>query len=69
MINGAFRTGLKATSWDIKGMLKGIFQILHETPARREDYESVTGAKSYLLYFCATRWVESKQVADHAVEI
>ena len=69
VINGAFRTGAEATSWDIKGTLKGIFQILHESPARREDYESVTGAKSYPLYFCATRWVESKPVADRAVEI
>ena len=37
VINGAFHTGAEATSWDIKGTLKGTFQILHGSPARRED--------------------------------
>ena len=42
---------------------------LHESPARREDFESVTGINKYPLFFCSTRWVESKSVADHAIEI
>ena len=35
--------------------LHGAFYILHDAPARREDYKSVTGCSKYPLNFCATR--------------
>ena len=55
IIHGAFKSGAEMTNWNIKQVLKGAFQILHDTPARREDYESVTGSIIYPLFFCATR--------------
>ena len=33
----------------------GVYYVLHNSPARREDYESVTGSNSYPLSFCSTR--------------
>ena len=35
-------------------------------PARRDDYTSVTGSASFPHHFCATRWDESKGVAERA---
>ena len=55
VIHGAFKTGVEATNWNIKKFLRGAFYILHDSPARREDYESVTGCSKYPLNFCATR--------------
>ena len=68
-VHGALKTAVESTSLNIKQTLKGIWQILHESPARREVFVSVTGTNKYPLFFCSTRWVESKSVADHAIEI
>ena len=68
-VNGSVKVGFEKSSLKIKETLKGGFQILHHSPARREDFESITGSTKYLLYFCATRWVENKLVTDHMVEV
>ena len=57
VIHGAFKSGSEATNWNIKKVLRSAFLILHDSPARWEDYESVTGSKKYPLFFCATRFV------------
>ena len=57
LIHGAFKSEAEATNWNIKKVLQSAFQILHDSPARWEDYESVTGSKKYPLFFCATRFV------------
>ena len=66
IVNGAFQTGATATAWDLKKILKATWQILHDSPARRDDFVSETDADVYPLPFCGTRWVENKQVADGA---
>ena len=35
--------------------MEGPFQTLHDTPARREDYVSITESTKYPLFLCATR--------------
>ena len=54
-VHGAFKTAVESTSWEIKQTLNGMWQILHENRARREDFESVTGASRYPLFFCSAR--------------
>ena len=53
----------------IKETSKGGFQLLHNCPARCEDYESVSRSAKYPLYYCATRWVEHKLVAECMIEV
>ena len=55
--------------WGIKYILKGGFNLLHYSPASREDFQVVTKSNVYPLYFCATRWVKNKCVADRMVEV
>ena len=69
IIHGAFQTGATTTCWNIKGTLKAIYKLLHDSPARRADYISVTGSTLFPFSFCGTRWVEDKKVADRTVEI
>ena len=68
-IHGAFKTGVEKTDWCIKNTLKGSFQILHDTPARRSNYSSITGSDIFPLFFCATRWFEDKPVSDRLLKI
>lgn len=67
LIHGAFKTGSEKSSWDLHKILKGAFKLLHDSPARREDYFNLTGSDEYPLQFCGTRWVEDKKVAERLV--
>ena len=53
----------------MKAIFKGSFTILHDTPARREDYISIRGEERFPLFFCATQWVEDTGVANRLIEI
>ena len=69
VISRAFQTGSMASSWNLKEILKAEWQIIHDTPARREDFMSVTSSRVFTLPFCATRWVENKKAANRAILI
>ena len=55
--------------WNIKATAKCAFQILHDAPVRMADYTSVSGSRIFPLFFCATRWVEDRKVAERLLEI
>ena len=41
-VHGAFQTGAKASGWQLNKVLKGSYTLLHDTPARRDDYFNIT---------------------------
>ena len=43
------------------------FTLLHDSPARRDDYISLTGSNTFPLSFCGTRWIEDAKVADQLI--
>ena len=55
IVHGSFKTVAEKTGCKLKVFLKVSFQVLHDTPSRREDYENFTGSNKYPLFFCATR--------------
>ena len=59
VVHGGFKTGEMKSEFGVSKVLKGAFQLLHDTPARREDYEAVTSSTAYPLSFCGTQWVEN----------
>ena len=69
IVHGAFKDGIKATDWKAQETLKGSYQVLHDTPARRADYTSATQSSDFAFFFCGTRWVEDKKVADRLLTI
>ena len=68
-IHGAFKTGEKKSEFGVSTVLKGSYYLLHDTPARREDYESVTGSSTFPLSFCNIRWVENKKAGVRLLDI
>ena len=54
-VHGSFRTGAEASGWSIKQLLKSCHQILKDSPARRDDFISITGCSKFPLSFCSTR--------------
>ena len=69
IVHGAFKTAFESTDWKMKQIIKGSRTILHDTPARRSDYLSVTSSDQYPLFFCATRWVEDRKPAERLIDI
>ena len=55
IVQGSLQTGESASGWDLKNM-KSAHLILHDSPARKEDYASVTGSSICPFNFCATRY-------------
>ena len=46
-VHGTFKCGAQSTGWKLKEILSGSYQILHDSPARRDDYQSVTNSVIY----------------------
>ena len=53
--HGSLITGARKSGGNMKKILKGAFQILHDTPAQRERYVSIAGLTKYLLFLCAAQ--------------
>ena len=68
-VHNAFRAGCEATGWDIELFLVSAYKLFEDSPARLEDYFSVTGATSLPLKFCRHRWLENALPAMRAIEL
>ena len=69
VVHGAFKYEAIATGWKLDSLLRSMWYILSESPARREDYEVITGSTTWPLRLCGTRWLEDISVAERAVVI
>ena len=57
IVHGSLKTGEAVTEWKLKKVLNAAHRILHDSSARREDYNSATGSSVYPLNFCSTRYI------------
>ncbi|KAK2832572.1 hypothetical protein Q7C36_016034 [Tachysurus vachellii] len=58
VVHGSFQGGEKETGWKVGDVLRALWQLFHDSPAR-----------PFPLKFCAHRWVEDMAVAKRAIEI
>ena len=47
IVHGAFRTGMQKTKWGIDGILQALYNLFPYSPAKREDYQKLTGSKVF----------------------
>ena len=57
-IHNAFKQVAEESGWQIPQFLKALHMLFHETPARREDYETMTFSDVFPLKYCAHKWVD-----------
>ena len=55
--------------WQVDKLLKAIHTLLHNVPARREDYVKTTKSTLFPLAFCGHRWLENLPVVERALGI
>ena len=53
----------------MKFFMKSSFNVLHDSPAMQDDYESMTKSLKFLLLFCAVRWIEDVAVVARFIEV
>ena len=52
-----------------ESLMKASVNILHDSPARQDGYESVTKSSKFLLLFSAVSWIEDVAVADRLIQV
>ena len=43
VVHGAFQTGSSNRGWNLEKILKGMFYLFQDSPARRETFKTVSG--------------------------
>ena len=69
VIHNSSRDGCSAAEWDVETFLISVRWLFKDSPARCEDYTSVTGSNSFPLDFCRHCWLENVPVVERALEI
>ena len=57
VVHGAFRSGIQKIRWGIDGILISMHNLFDESPAKREDYQNITGYKVFSTAFLWTQKV------------
>ena len=54
------------SGWKLGHLMRSLWQLFHDTPARRENFVKLTGSTVFPLKLCRHRWVEDVVVAEWA---
>lgn len=49
--------------------MSSLYWLFQDSPARREDFVSITGSSVFPKQFCSHRWVENVTVIERALEM
>lgn len=69
ILNNAFKHGEKSTGWNICGILTSLYWLFKDSPARREDFSSISSDKKFPVKFCNYRWLENVPAVDRAIQM
>ena len=66
IVHGGLQKGVNESGWKLGHLMRSLWQLFHDTPARREDFVKLTGPTVFPLKFFPHRWVEDVVVAEWA---
>ena len=55
--------------WNVNFVLRSFYKLFHDSPAGRADYLSITTCDKFPPKICSTRWVESADECQRALDI
>ena len=58
-LHNAFKAGLVASGFDIGSLLSSVHWLFKDSPARRDDFQTITGCDTFPLAYCGHRWLEN----------
>ena len=65
-VHGSLKNGIKSSGWEIGKILKAVFKLLDESPARRDIFRNVTESEVFPLPYCGHRWCENECCLNRA---
>lgn len=69
VVHGALKYGVTATGWKLDSLLRSMWYMVTDSPARRDGYATLTGSTMWPLSFWGTQWLEDVPVAERALVI
>lgn len=67
--HNSFKSGFAQSGWNVADFLASLYYPLKDSPARREDYQEVSGFTLLPLKFVQHRWLENVPVVERAIQI
>ena len=58
-----------AAGWNVNLVLRAVYNVFKDSPARHSDYSHITGSTKFPKKFCQVRWVENTSVTKRALEV
>ena len=52
IVHGGLQKGVNESGWKLGHLMRSLWQLFHDTPARREDFVKLTGSTVFPLKFC-----------------
>lgn len=68
-VNGALKTGISKTGWELFHFFRSLYSLFKDSPARRAKYSDITTSTSFPFKFTAVRWLENGRCVDQALKI
>ena len=65
-VHGSLENDIKFSGRNTGKLLKALFKILDESPARRDTYTKVTESEDFPLPYCGHRWCENENCVKQA---
>ena len=64
ILHGALKTAMNQSAWSVDKILKALYWILHDSPARRDIYASEGGGSVFPLRFVKWVWFENFPITN-----
>nr|CAD7572436.1 unnamed protein product [Timema californicum] len=68
-VHGSLRTVVESVDWDISSLLRHMYYLFTDSPARRALFTQLTGCASFSLKFCGVRGLENAKCFQRALQI
>ena len=65
-IRESFKNWIISPGWKIDAVLRWMWNLLKESPAKREIYKKISSGNVCPLTYCKARWCENDQTAERA---
>lgn len=66
-VHNAYKAGVVASKWELDVLLSSMGILFDSSPARREDFQTVTGQSTFPLKFVSHRWLENVSVIERTL--
>ena len=65
-VHNSLKAGIKSSRWIVGKVMKTMWKLLNESPARRKKYVALVEINLFPLPFCGHRWCENEDCAERA---